>query len=451
MKINKLNENILLEKEAIVDVDDNGDIIPKEASQDDTAEKVKISPEVKQSMDAFGFSTSARQAAKNLASLNRRANDDLETALTSMYEANREEYIACKDAVNPDSDKPEEQAGVWNDFEAMNLLITGEPGGGKTSIIKAWAKSHGIHLVTVTGSSLTPEMIQGFPTVIDSENGQELHFIPSTYFKGLKQGQGKMTVLFIDEINRSNPAGQAALLNLIQSHELPNMLIETGVETYEKFLFTIAAQNPPESNEEILEMGGELGNAMTSRFKGFWWVNDPKKTAKWAVKNIRAKIKGQEAKLNDSNPDVVDDAKTIINKSKGRQQIWEALANSDKFSFDDESENQYLNPEARRYCGNQNVGTSVNRRYKTALNARTLNKLINECNGQVGEQVGTDKWGDPVYTEGSFLENFKPWCGDNDETFEMVEDILKPLQDAQDKAKGVTESWMYLYKQLLGI
>lgn len=315
-------------------------------------------------------------------------------------------------------------------YQPVNLLIIGEPGGGKTSIINNWAKNRDIAFKSMTGSELTDTIVQGLPFADDVEDPKDptkkykkQRNLPSTVFDVLDDAKGRYSVLFLDELNRSWKEAEAGILSLIQDHTISDINYENDKRKFNKFVFTIAACNPPETNREARA----LGLALKTRFRVFFWESNPKETGKFWVDVYNQRIEkikkdfaadGNEAKYNRK-----------LKKYEGRKKIITALVESDEFEFSD--------------------GDEIDRADKTSkvvLNARTLASCLEMCDGTVGEIIGIDDKGENVYKDGSFLSEYKFHCGDD--TFPMVEEILEPLaEEIDDEANAFQKTLFDSYNQ----
>ena len=135
-------------------------------------------------------------------------------------------------------------------FAGGNCLITGVPGLAKTLMVRAIAGIFdlGFHRIQFT-PDLMPADITGTEILTDGEHGRELRFVKGPVFTN---------VLLADEINRTPPKTQAALLEAMQEKQ-----VTVGGTSRElpKPFFVLATQNP-------IEMEGSypLPEAQLDRF-----------------------------------------------------------------------------------------------------------------------------------------------------------------------------------------
>ena len=120
-------------------------------------------------------------------------------------------------------------------FAGGNCLITGVPGLAKTLMVRAIAGIFdlGFHRIQFT-PDLMPADITGTEILTDGEHGRELRFVKGPVFTN---------VLLADEINRTPPKTQAALLEAMQEKQVS--VGGTSRELPQPF-FVLATQNPIE-------------------------------------------------------------------------------------------------------------------------------------------------------------------------------------------------------------
>ncbi|MEC7883862.1 MAG: MoxR family ATPase [Verrucomicrobiota bacterium] len=120
-------------------------------------------------------------------------------------------------------------------FAGGNCLITGVPGLAKTLMVRAIAGIFDLdfHRIQFT-PDLMPADITGTEILTDGEHGRELRFVKGPVFTN---------VLLADEINRTPPKTQAALLEAMQEKQ-----VSVGGASRElpKPFFVLATQNPIE-------------------------------------------------------------------------------------------------------------------------------------------------------------------------------------------------------------
>ena len=120
-------------------------------------------------------------------------------------------------------------------FAGGNCLITGVPGLAKTLMVRAIAGIFdlGFHRIQFT-PDLMPADITGTEILTDGEHGRELRFVSGSVFTN---------VLLADEINRTPPKTQAALLEAMQEKQVS---VGGTSRDLPKPFFVLATQNPIE-------------------------------------------------------------------------------------------------------------------------------------------------------------------------------------------------------------
>ena len=120
-------------------------------------------------------------------------------------------------------------------FAGGNCLITGVPGLAKTLMVRAIAGIFdlGFHRVQFT-PDLMPADITGTEILTDGDHGRELRFVPGPVFTN---------VLLADEINRTPPKTQAALLEAMQEKQVT---VGGASRELPQPFFVLATQNPIE-------------------------------------------------------------------------------------------------------------------------------------------------------------------------------------------------------------
>lgn len=129
-----------------------------------------------------------------------------------------------------------------------NVLIEDVPGVGKTTIVKAIAKSFDL---TYNRIQFTPDIMPSDVTGISIYNQKTMEF-------EFKKGPIFCNILLADEINRTSPRTQASLLEAMEEGQ-----VSEGSETYkiEEPFCVLATQNPIEQDGTF-----ELPEAELDRF-----------------------------------------------------------------------------------------------------------------------------------------------------------------------------------------
>ena len=120
-------------------------------------------------------------------------------------------------------------------FAGGHCLITGAPGLAKTLLVKSIAQIFHLHFQRIQFTpDLMPADITGTEILSETETGRRLTFVKGPIFANL---------LLADEINRTPPKTQSALLEAMQEHQVT----ASGVRhVLEELFYVLATQNPIE-------------------------------------------------------------------------------------------------------------------------------------------------------------------------------------------------------------
>ena len=116
-----------------------------------------------------------------------------------------------------------------------HVLLEGVPGIAKTTLVKAFAATLGCAMRRIQFTpDLLPADITGTEILTDNQGHRELRFVPGPVFAN---------VILADEINRTPPKTQSALLEAMQEHQVTAAGKRYGLP---KPFFVLATQNPIE-------------------------------------------------------------------------------------------------------------------------------------------------------------------------------------------------------------
>jgi MoxR-like ATPase len=116
-----------------------------------------------------------------------------------------------------------------------HCLITGAPGLAKTLLVKSLAKVFDLRFQRIQFTpDLMPADIIGTEILQETEHGRRMTFVPGPIFAN---------VILADEINRTPPKTQAALLEAMQEHHVTAAGVTHALE---RPFFVLATQNPIE-------------------------------------------------------------------------------------------------------------------------------------------------------------------------------------------------------------
>jgi MoxR-like ATPase len=120
-------------------------------------------------------------------------------------------------------------------LSGTHCLITGAPGLAKTLLVRSVAQAFHLEFSRIQFTpDLMPADITGTEILTDNQGSRELRFVPGPIFAN---------VILADEINRTPPKTQSALLEAMQEHQ-----VTAAGKRYPlpKPFFVLATQNPIE-------------------------------------------------------------------------------------------------------------------------------------------------------------------------------------------------------------
>jgi hypothetical protein len=129
------------------------------------------------------------------------------------------------------------------------VCLWGDPGIGKSSLVRAVAEAEGLPCETVIGSVREPTDFSGLPVL--GEDGVSLA-APSWAQRLAVAGRG---VLFLEELSTSEVGVQKAMLGVVLDRQVGDLTLPPGVSI-------IAAANPPESVADVNDLSGPLANRL---------------------------------------------------------------------------------------------------------------------------------------------------------------------------------------------
>jgi hypothetical protein len=266
-----------------------------------------------------------------------------------------------------------------NGDDYVNVLFVGEAGSGKSSRIRAWARKNGINLYEVRAAGMDDTDLGG--AITPNKEGTVVNRLASTEFDALDNPN---SVLFLDEYNRAPASVRTNLLELVNSHVVPDPREPSGQRKLKGFLFTVAAINPATVGYGT----DEMDMAEKTRFRT---VRVPSEKAN-LLNYLRYKFNNEIKQA--------DDDKEWIKELKGKLAIAEELLKDKNFKFDEASDIE------------QTIDTGNGK----ALNSRSLTQLLVSCDG----------------TKKDFLNQWDQFV--NSLKKQMAVSILKDYKDIDDVA-----------------
>lgn len=142
------------------------------------------------------------------------------------------------------------------------VILWGNPGQGKTSVLNEIADRYDMHLETVIASVREPSDFAGLP-VVDAATGT-VTLAPPRWARNLADhamaSDNALGIVFYDEISTAPPAVQAAMLRPILDNCVGDFQMPETVRT-------VAAANPA----DIAAGGWDLAPPMANRFLHLTW------------------------------------------------------------------------------------------------------------------------------------------------------------------------------------
>ena len=158
-------------------------------------------------------------------------------------------------------------------------LVIGDSGIGKTALAHRLAKNEGYQLVTIDANLLKEGEIGGLPIVKDNKT------IYATHHKLVEvselSAEGKIVLLFIDELNRCDHSVQQELMNLILNREINGYSLGENVKI-------IAAMNPSNKYDSFADSDYQVVDMDPAQEDRFVWIemeSDIKEWIKWGMKS----------------------------------------------------------------------------------------------------------------------------------------------------------------------
>lgn len=268
-----------------------------------------------------------------------------------------------------------------HDFQ--NILLIGEAGSGKSSIVRKWAKDNNINLYEVRAAGMDDTDLGG--AISPSKDYSTVVRLASTEFDALNRPN---SVLFLDEYNRAPKSVRTNLLELVNSHVVPDPREPSGQRYLENFLFTIAAINPASSIYDT----DKLDMAERTRFKSVDVVMSPQTLLRHLTAEFTKDLE-------------TEDDPEEIKMIKGRLALSKAILTNKNFAFDSAADT-----------------LKADENGENSLNYRSFKELMLDCDG----------------TKEDFLDLLPSYL--RKDTWSMFREILHNYQDVDDKANDALKT-----------
>lgn len=240
MKINKiLTENKLRESEDGVLVNPEEVIIDTNNSSSEVAGEVQTALEVQTDGNASLSDTDAKKVAAEVKDVAVDVDANQAVVIPKDEDIDDDDEYITENALTHVLDMAYANAKTFRRRKerfGTNVLIVGLPGSGKTAIVSAWCRQHGIPLIGINARNQKLETaINGMPIKV----GDSVKYVQTDFLDALKNN-GEC-IMFLDEYNRqTNPQIRGGLLTLINEKRTPD-----GRQDFsDTLLFTVACINP---------------------------------------------------------------------------------------------------------------------------------------------------------------------------------------------------------------
>ena len=183
----------------------------------------------------------------------------------------------------------------------VNLLIYGEPGCGKSSIIEELAKSAGYNLVQLGAASLCEEMINGIPAR-DTATNEITYAVPEWLARVISNHESepdKPQILFIDELTLAAPEVMNSLQLLLTARAVPT---HPDKKLPDNVVIVSATNTAEDSNE-----GCELSRPLKTRFMSVRMTNSPADYESYVLSIMDEKLPNIKAVLGDRAEQLIRD------------------------------------------------------------------------------------------------------------------------------------------------
>lgn len=167
------------------------------------------------------------------------------------------------------------------------IYVHGQPGGGKSELVKQAADELNCELRDVRASQLESVDLRGLPFIADgTTNWSTPNFLPPMYVVNERTDKLEVNmthgILFLDELNQANQSTQAASYQLILDRRLGDYILPAN-------WVVVAAGNRAIDRA----IANKMGSALKNRFVHVEMEVDNEEWLKWAAKaNIHPAILG---------------------------------------------------------------------------------------------------------------------------------------------------------------
>ena len=288
---------------------------------------------------------------------------------------------------------------------SFNPLFIGPTGAGKTSIIKTWARDNGYEVVTINmmGDALDFLGVKDIDTNYDLQTDDKGNTIKTARVRTVATKAfdqflfGNTKILFLDEINKTNPRILQALYDIISFHRVQN---GDDVMFLSKLLFVVGAMNP-----------SDYGSSRESL--------DPALKARMQIYHVSYDTEGLKKYLLDSVEEYIQEAKEELEELNGAEDQADEIADWSEIyerwcGVKDILETVFADVKKIRWTDAARIADTSEG--EAVFIPRTFEAAVNNCDG----------------TKISFIKEIKTNCGIA--AAEQMNNILANYRDKEHKA-----------------
>lgn len=195
------------------------------------------------------------------------------------------------------------------------VVLVGEPGVGKTAMMKELAEKQGYELITLVGSRMDSTDVSGVPKAQEfAFEGEEEPLTATVYampWWQMRILRKKKVILFLDEMSNTPPSVQASMLTLLQDREFDN-----GTKMPEETI-VVGAMNPTEQAAD----GYELSEPTTNRICFIPWSPTIKEWKDGMLRAWGKKVSTEEMKWKQLIVRFIDENPSYLQKDTPSEEL----------------------------------------------------------------------------------------------------------------------------------